>query len=49
METTKTMPSKSDTKKNPIAFIIPPDADEEGWDYIQEPPLSKEKIAIWEK
>lgn len=49
MASTQTMPSTPETGKNPLAFTIFPNEDEEVIDYIPEPHSSDEKTAIREK
>ena len=39
--------SKFDTDKNPLAFTIFPEENNEGRDFVPEPPLLKEKISNW--
>ncbi|KAI5438479.1 hypothetical protein KIW84_024279 [Lathyrus oleraceus] len=44
-----TSSSKFDTGKNLIAFTILPSKGDEGRNFVPEPPMTKEKIYIWQK
>ena len=42
-----TSSNKFDIRKSPMAFTILPSEDDEGMDFVPEPPMSKEKNAFW--
>lgn len=44
-----TSSNKLDTGKNPMTYTIFPSENDEGRDFVPEPPLTKEKISIWQK
>lgn len=43
----KTPTQKLDNSKNPLPFTIFPEENDEGRDFVPEPPLLKEKISNW--
>lgn len=43
----KTLTPKSDTGKNPLAFMIFPDENDQGGDFLSEPQSLKEKVSNW--
>lgn len=47
--TTNASSNKFDTIKNPMAYTNLPSENDEGRDFIPEPPMAKERNSIWKK